>query len=183
MRTLDADPIVYLGVDDALDVVALGWATMIGAARPLEERISAVLDGDANKLASEVGRERSRRRLMRLRSIPGAGVRCVEMLADRIVLLVDDKSILDEEDLLPATVIAFGRGDPTVRRVGSRVFLSPGSPSRKGEGLLLLDDGQSVADGVASGIAVSLHDVDGAVTQREFIEVSRSAKLRVHGAV
>jgi hypothetical protein len=90
---------------------------------------------------------------------------------------VDDKKELDEEDLLPATFIVFGRGEPTIRRVGSRVFLCPGAIAKRTEGIVLLDEGEHTGSVIAS-----LHDVDGAVVQREVLDTTRGSKMKVQGA-
>ena len=47
---------------------------------------------------------------------------------------------LDEEDLLPASLLVYGRAEePTVRKVGSRWFVTPGRISQKG-GVGVLED-------------------------------------------
>lgn len=174
---LSADRVVYLGGDDALDCVVHGWAELLGALDPLEYRVDAVIDETPEALDDAIERERLRARLAAFRSLPGPSMRSIEMLHDRVVLLVDDKKELDEEDLLPSTFIVFGRGEPTIRRVGSRVFLCPGSPAKRKEGIVLLDEGDAPTTVVAS-----LHDIDGNVTQRELLETTRAAKLKVQGA-
>ncbi len=174
---LSADRVVYLAGDDALDCVVYGWAELLGALDPLEYRVDAVIDEAAEVLEDAVDRERLRTRLGAFRSLPGPSMRSIEMLHDRVVLLVDDKKELDEEDLLPATFIIFGRGDPTIRRVGSRVFLCPGSPAKRKEGIVLLDEGDA-----PTSVVASLHDIDGNVMQRELLETTRAAKLKVQGA-
>jgi len=182
LQRLAADKVIYLGGDGALDELVVLWARMIGAEDALVDRLAGddggILAGDAGAVQAEVDREHARRRMLSLRTLAGPGLRALELLNERVVVLVDDKSVLDEEDLLPATIIAFGKGDSVIRRVGSRVFVSPGHPAKGAEGLAMLDEGEG-----SVGITVTLHDVDGATTQREFVETSRSAKLKVHGAV
>jgi hypothetical protein len=175
---LEADRVVYLAADGALDAVAAAWAELIGAERPLDERVAHLLDGAAAAVSAEVERERARRRLERLHALPAAGSRTLELLYDRVVLLVDDKSVLDEEDLLPASIIVFGRGDPTVRRVGTRVFLAPGHVTKRDQGILLLEE----VVGGTPAIRATFCDVDGNERHRENIDAQRAARLRVHGA-
>ena len=172
---------VYLGVDGALDDVVEGWLEHLGAAAPLSLRLrmEPVVDGDATAIDEEIAREEARLRLQRLHALPAEQSRAIEMVHDRLLLMIDDKTLLDEEDLLPASIIVFGRGDPATRRVGSRVFLCPGMPTKRVEGMLLLDEGI----GTTSGLTVMHCDVDGNVVQREFIEATKSLKLRVQGAV
>jgi len=178
---LDADQVVYLGTDGALDYVVEEWASALGVGAPIDERLRAdpsLLDADPEQIAEEVERERARLRLGRLRSLAGPGLRALEILNDRVVLLVDDKAVLDEEDLLPATIIVFGKGEALVRRIGSRTFASPGYLNKPGEGVLVLDEGEG-----ANAITLTLHDVEGVEKQRDLVETSKAAKLRVHGAV
>ena len=175
---LEADRVVYLSTDGALDAVVVAWAQLLGAEAPLDERVAALLDAGADRLALEVKNERARRRLERLHALPRPGVRVIELLHDRIVLLVDDKSSLDEEDLLPASIIVFGRGEPTVRRVGTRVFLAPGHVKRRDQGILVLEE----VVGGTPAIRATLFDVEGGEKHRETIDAQRAARLRVHGA-
>jgi hypothetical protein len=175
---LEADRVVYLSTDGALDDVVRAWAQLLGAELPLDERLAALLDAGGPRLALEAEHERARRRLERLHALPRPGVRVIELMHDRIVLLVDDKSSLDEEDLLPASIIVFGRGEPTVRRVGTRVFLAPGHVKKRDQGVLVLDE----VVGGAPAIRATLFDVDGNEKHRETIDAQRAARLRVHGA-
>ena len=175
---LEADRVVYLSADGEIDAVATAWASLLGAEQPFEARVRELLDAGAGPLSLEVARERARRRLCRLHALPHPGVRVIELLHDRVVLLVDDKSNLEEEDLLPATIIVFGRGDPTVRRVGTRVFLAPGHVQRRDQGILLLEE----IVGAMPAIRATLHDVEGVERHRETIDAHRAARLKIHGA-
>jgi len=175
---LEADKVVYLGVDDAMDQVVAGWTTLLGASLPLTARAAALLDADATTLRAELEREHARRRLGRLRSLAGPKARAIELMQERLVLMVDDKAILDEEDLLPASVIVFGRGEPTLRRVGTRVFLCPGMPAKRTQGLLLLDEGDPL-----TGLVAVHYDIEGEQVSREVLDTSKSVKLRVQGAM
>lgn len=177
LSKLHADRVVYLGGDDALDAVIYAWADMIDAVDPLEWRVDALIDESPDRLDDAIARERARAKLRAFRSLPAAGVRSIELLHDRVVLLVDDKKELDEEDLLPATFIVFGKGEPTVRRVGSRVFLCPGAVAKRREGIVLLDEGDHTGSVIAT-----VHDVDGNVVMREVLDTARAAKLKVQGA-
>jgi len=79
-----------------------------------------------------------------------------DVMHERLVLMIDDKSRPRRRDLLPATVIAFGRGSATIRRVGSRIFVAPGMPARS-QRRLVLDRRR----GRAGVIGISLCDIDG----------------------
>ena len=175
---LEADRVVYLGIDDAMDQVVAGWAALLGASLPLATRAAALLDADATTIHAELEREHARRRLGRLSSLAGPKARAIELMQERLILLVDDKAILDEEDLIPASVIVFGRGEPTLRRVGSRVFICPGMPAKRTQGLLLLDEGDAL-----SGLIAVQCDLDGEQVSREVLDTGKSVKLRVQGAI
>lgn len=177
LLVLSADRTIYLGTDEALDAVAFAWAEAAGVLDPLEARVDELLEADAETIEAALEAERVRARLGSLHAVAGPNLRAIEILHDRMLLLVDDKKELDEEDLLPMSFIVFGRGEPVIRRVGSRVFFCPGSPARRTQGILLLDEGQ--AGGI---VEASLHDVDGAIVQRETLDTARSVKMKVQGA-
>ncbi len=178
---LSADRVVYLGSDGALDAVVAGWATLLGVRAPFADRLARVLSGDPERLdrdlEREIAREPLRRKLATIQALPAPGLRSLEIMTDRIVLLIEDKSGLDEEDLLPATAIVFGRGDAMIRKVGTRVFLCPGSCAKPAQGLLLLDDAA-----LSAGIAATLHGPDGTMNTRDIVETTRSVKMKVQGA-
>ncbi len=171
-----SDRVVYLASDPGFDDVLAGWVGLLHAEGSLRERAAAVLDADATRLASTVAAELARRELLNVHSLSGAS-RAVEILLDRVVLLAADKTDLDEEDLLPASVIAFGRGEALVRRVGSRVFVAPGPPSASaGVAVLAEEPG-------GSSLTLTLFTADGAEVQSTALDLARAAKLRVQGAI
>lgn len=175
-----ADRVVYLADDDAFDDVVAGWVELVGAEGSLAERAEVVLSargiGAADVATAVVAGELTRRRLLAVQCLRGPS-RTVEILLDRVVLLAADKADLDEEDLLPASVIAFGKGDTLVRRVGSRVFVAPGPPSAAGGVIVLAEE-----PGGAS-LSLELFSADGELRQSTSLDLARAAKLRVQGAV
>lgn len=175
-----ADRVVYLGDDEAFDDVVAGWVAAVGAEGTLAERARAALEAPPDAVvdvaAAVVAGELTRRRLLAVQALRGQS-RTVEILLDRVVLLAADKADLDEEDLLPASVIAFGKGDPLVRRVGSRVFLAPGPPGDAGGVMVLAEE-----PGGAS-LSLEAFSADGALQQATSLDLARAAKLRVQGAV
>lgn len=174
---LGADRVIYLGTDDAMDAVAFAWAEAAGVLDPLEVLVPELLQADSDAIDAALEGERVRARLSSLHAVAGPNLRAVEILHDRMLLLVDDKKELDEEDLLPMSFIVFGNGEPVIRRVGSRVFFCPGKPSRRTEGLLVLDEGQA-----AGAVLATIHDIDGGEVQRELLDTARSVKMKVQGA-
>jgi len=171
-----SDRVVYLASDLGFDDILAGWVTLLHAEGSLRDRAAAVLDADAVTLTQAVAAELARRELGNVHSLSGAS-RAVEILLDRVVLLAADKTDLDEEDLLPASVIAFGRGDALVRRVGSRVFVAPGPPSATA-GVAVLTEEPSGAS-----LGLTLFNADGEEVQSTSLDLARAAKLRVQGAI
>ena len=142
---LEANPIVYLGSEHTARRAVARWATerlgpLASEERFLAEAARAAASRDAERLGELLERESQIRRLGRLRLLPPR-TRAVEMLGDRIVLLVRDKADLEEEDIASAHVVVFGRsGAPEFRRFGPRVFYTPGPLSAGHVGLLETDE-------------------------------------------
>jgi hypothetical protein len=88
--------------------------------------------------------------------------------------MVYDKATLDEEDIVAASVLVFGKSDEEMmRKVGRRWFLSPGPLGSAG--VMLLDDN----DG---NIFVTRYSADLKPLSREHLSTSTGAKLRVSGS-
>jgi len=172
---LGTERVLYVGADDALDRVVAGWARQIVGLDPSEH---ALFDRAAHRCAAAtseeiaefVDAERARARLRVFASLPPAPKRTIELLDGRVICLLYDKALLDEEDILGASVLVFGKsGSPLVRRVGSRVFVAPG-PVGKGGGLAVLDD-------EGGGIRIEVMGTEGDTTLTE--HVAAVAKMRV----
>jgi hypothetical protein len=99
------------------------------------------------------------------------------MLQGILAVLIFDKAYLDEEDILPATLLVFGKGnEPLVHRVGQRTFLSPGPLTHPQGGMLLLAKENS-------GIYVSIFNSnDERVRHESVAALARGAKLTVQGS-
>jgi hypothetical protein len=174
IAVLRADRIVYLGADNAIDDVVAAWANRLGVRDPLPQRISAQLGGPLD-ISRELQKEYMREQLRRIRWLGGPNNRSIELMADRIVLLSDDKTGLSQDDLLPATLIVFGLGNALIRRVGPRLFACPGSPDSANEGVVLVEEDKSAR------LSVSLRDTSGRLVSQDAIEPALTAKLRVQG--
>ena len=85
-----------------------------------------------------------------------------------------------EEDKVPSTLktLVFGKSSEVmVKRIGSRVFVSPGPLGLAGGGLGVLDDG-------AGGLKIEVRDASGAVTAEEMVgggPLLPGVKMRVQG--
>jgi hypothetical protein len=170
------DRAVYLGVDGALDGVVQRIAVRLVGENPSEEGIwaraaRACLRASPGELDTYIGAERARAELRSFESLPDADTRAVEMLGGALLLMIHDKSDLNEEDLIPARVLLFGKSrSPIVKQVGQRWFLSPGSfPDA---GVLILEDGDD-------GIRLQLLDSKFEIARTEQLSTNRATKLKV----
>ncbi len=119
--------------------------------------------------------ERARFRLGVYVSLPSGQSRTIEILDGRVVLFVYDKAMLDEEDISAAQLLVFGRArEPLIKRVGARVFMTPGPIGCPTGGAALLDDG-------VGGIRVEILGPGGVVTAHEHVGGPRPGKMRVQG--
>ena len=175
-----AEKVIYLGDDGALERVVVSWAREIVGANPSGE---AVFKRAAERCAKAtpheidhfVEHERARLRLEVFVSLPSEHSRSIEILDGRVVIFVHDKAMLDEEDIVAAQLIVFGKArEPLIRRVGARLFLTPGPIGCPTGGAALLDDGQE-------GINIEILGPGGVVTARDHVGGPRPGKMRVQG--
>ncbi len=117
--------------------------------------------------------ERARLRLKALESLPATELRSVEMFGDRVAVLINDKALLDEEDIFSATFLVYGRSDsPLIKKIGPRWFLTPGPIGSEGGGALVLDDGNDE-------VVATLYDSEGREASTQVLTTERAAKLSV----
>ncbi|AUX21692.1 hypothetical protein SOCEGT47_021790 [Sorangium cellulosum] len=180
-RLLDeghAERVLYVAEDDALDRVVEGWAQRLVGADPTEgaafARALRCAAATPAEIDAFVASERARLRLRLLRSLP-PGQRTIEILDGRVALFVFDKAALDEEDVVAASLLVFGKSsEPLIQRVGARTFFSPGPIGLEG-GAALLDDGQG-------GVRIEVMNARGAVTAREIVgPAAVGPRMRVQG--
>ncbi|MDB4941531.1 MAG: hypothetical protein JWP97_1065 [Labilithrix sp.] len=171
---------IYLGNDGALDRAVAAWARKLVGDDPSDDaawrRAAAVASaGTPEQIDKFVQTERARLRLKSLETLPEDVARTIEMIGDRVAVLIHDKALLDEEDILAANLLFFGKSEaPVIRRIGARWFVTPGPIGCAGGGIAVVDD-----DG--DDVAVTIHDSSGKATQREVLTAQRQAKLRVQG--
>lgn len=173
---------IYLGNDGALDRAVAAWARKLVGDDPSDESAwrraaEVACNGNFDKIDKFVAVERARMRLKSLEALPETALRTIEMISDRVAVLVHDKALLDEEDILAANILCFGKSEgPLVKKIGTRWFVSPGPIGCAGGGVAALDDEQDE-------VVVTIYDAAGKATHREVLSVSRTAKLRVQGDV
>jgi len=167
---LEVDAVIYLGEDDALrDFVVAHESDGNG----LEQRVAEVAaTGSADDIEDVLRKLRGARYLGKLRVAPPAPRRAMEMLDDRIVLIVRNKSTIGEEDVINSNVVVYGDAPELMfKRFGPRCFFSPG-PLGMGH-IGLLDDRSE-----SGGVVLKAIDLSGEVSLSEPIQ-GRGAKVMV----
>jgi len=171
---------IYLGDDDALEETVGLWAESLVGSDPSDDgafRRAAVLavGGDPKAIDAFIAAERERLRLRKLESLPRGGARTIEMIGDRVAVVIHDKANLDEEDIFSASFLIYGKSDsPLIRKIGPRWFLSPGPVDAAGGGAIVLDDS-------VDPIAATLYDSDGLAIRTEVLVTGRGTKMSVQG--
>ncbi len=139
-----AERVVYLGTDGALDQLVRQWAEeLVGPhaddANLMTRATEACLGAGPDEIEAFLGRERKRAELRVYESLAGESTRSVELIGGKVAVLLYDKAELVEDDILPATLLVFGKGrNWLLKQVGRRWFVSPGSFPEAG--VLMIDD-------------------------------------------
>lgn len=170
--------VVYLGNDDALDRALSGWREAMGA--PADEgeffdtAARLAVDAPAKVLDELLSRDKRASRLRDIGVIPTPPARAVEMFEDRVVLMVFDKGVLDEDDVANSTAIVWGHApDPMLKPIGTRLFLTPG-PLNHAAGPHV-----AVLDVTAEGVHAKVLDRDGGVKLEHKLSLGRGARMGV----
>jgi hypothetical protein len=178
---LKVERAVYLGNDGALDEAVAALATRVVGSDPTDDAAwsraaKVALTGSYAEIDAFVRKERARQRLKVLEGLPrGGDARTMEMIGDRVAVLLYDKASLDEEDIFAASLLVYGKSpEPLVKKVGNRWFVTPGSIGSAGGGVGILDDG-------AEEIVASVYALDGSRTLVETVAVARAAKMKIQG--
>jgi len=153
---------IYLGLDDQLDRTTEAWGREICCSDEREHT------------GNFVEQTRRFRALRAFHCMPGEFTRSVEILGGHLAILIHDKAALNEEDILPARYLIYGKGSaPLIKQVGQRWFLCPGSLDSAG--VIVLDDTG------AAGIDLKLYDGQCALVRSERLSTLSAAKLTVSG--
>jgi hypothetical protein len=173
-----AEQVVYLGADDALDRLVLDWARRLVGLDPSDEGMwdraaARCLAATHEEIDRFVDAERRRERLKALKCLPVATSRTIELLEGRVAVLLYDKALLDEEDILPASLLIFGKSrEPLVRQVGSRTFVSPGELGPRSGVALFRDDD-------AGELSVSMYEPGGELLETRPLVAPRTGRFTV----
>jgi hypothetical protein len=174
------DRAIYLGQDDALQRAIDAWAQRLVGSDPTESGMwrraaELAIGGAPADIDAFVETERARLALRVFESIPGGEARTIEIVGDRVAVLVYEKALLDEEDIFAANLILYGKSDePVVRRIGARWFVTPGRLGSPGGGACVLDDG-------GDDVTLTIYDGSGRACHHEALTQQRSTKMRVQG--
>jgi hypothetical protein len=171
---------IYLGADEAIeDTVAL-WAESLVGPDPSDDGLwrrafPMAAGGTPEQLDAFLRAERARQRLKSLERLPPEELRTVEMLGDRVAVLIHDKAMLDEEDIFSANLLVYGKSDSAlVKPIGSRWFMTPGPVGGAGGGAIVLDD-------AGDELVATVYDAEGHPARTETLSIRRSTKLSVQG--
>jgi hypothetical protein len=171
---------IYLGNDGALDRAVAAWARKLVGDDPSDDgawrrAVGVALDGAPEQIDRFVSTERARQRLKALEALPEQVARTIEMVGDQVAVLIHDKALLDEEDILAANLLVFGKNDvPLVKKIGARWFVTPGPIGCPGGGLAVLDD-------EGPDVLVTIYDSTGRPGVKELLATTRGTKMRVQG--
>jgi hypothetical protein len=171
---------IYLGADEALEDTVELWAESLVGPDPSDEGVwsrafDVAVSGSAEQIDAFLRGERARLRLKSLERLPPEEMRTVEMFGNLVAVLIHDKALLDEEDILSATLLVYGRSDAAlVKKIGSRWFLTPGPVGTPGCGALVLDDS-------GDELVATVHDSEGRPSLTQSLVISRAAKMSVQG--
>ena len=171
---------IYLGNDGALDRAVAAWARKLIGDDPSDDAawrraVEIAAKGKPDQIDKFVGLERARLRLKALEALPEEVTRTIEMLGDRIAILIYDKANLDEEDILAANLLFYGKSEgPLVKKIGARWFVTPGPIGSEGGGIAVLDD-------EGEEITIAIHDSVGKPGQTETLTTTRATKMKVQG--
>lgn len=168
----EVDQLIYLGEDQALaDFVAAHESD--DGANGIEQQVARVAaTGSPSDIEQVLRRLRGTRYLEKLRVAPRPPTRAMEMLDDRIVLIVRNKSTIGEEDVVNSNVVVYGDAQELLfKRFGPRCFFCPGPLS--GGHVGLLDDRSE-----SGGVVLKALDVSGDEWWSEPIQ-GRGAKVMV----
>jgi hypothetical protein len=179
LTTVRVNRAVYLGIDASLDKAVAAWARKLVGDDPSDEAAwrraaDVAIAGTPAEIDRFVTVERARMRLKTLETLPNGG-RTIEMVGDRVAVLIHDKAALDEEDILAANLLVFGKSvEPLVKKIGTRWFVSPGHIGSPTGGVGVLDD-------EGAEIVCTIYDGTGTPTLREPLATARATKVRVQG--
>lgn len=177
-KELAADRVLYLGSDRMLDLVVGGWAEDLVGPRAddlaiMQRATKKCLDATPEQIDEFLRAERERSALRIFESLAGERTRSVELIGGRVAVMLYDKAHLEEEDILPATLLIFGKGrEPLIKLIGRRWFLSPGTFPR--HGIMVIDDSNEK-------LCAIVYDNKYNEVERKELSAPKTLRMRVAG--
>lgn len=167
------DQTLYLGLDELLQEVVEEWALSLGgSAHFLSRAVEVAVKGSHEEIDALLAQDEAIHRLSSIHRLPPPPARAIEMIEDRIVTVVYDKAVLDEEDIANSSLLVYGKSsEPLLKRFGTRYFFTPGPLCIEQLGIVEAEEG--------SHITLSMFDTSGAPLWREPLKGSPSHKLTV----
>jgi len=168
----EADTVVCLAEDDAFRRFVAAHKPDEGS-RAIEQQVAQIAaTGSPEEIEDVLRKLRGARYLGKLRVAPPAPRRAMEMLDDRIVIIVRNKTTIGEEDVINSNVVVYGDAKALMfKRFGPRCFFSPG-PLGLGH-IGLLDDQSETG-----GVVLKAIDLAGEIVWSEPIQ-GQGAKVMV----
>lgn len=166
----DAEQVVYLGDRRFAETTLERWLSELqldDPARFLDRALDVAVLGAVEPIEQFLADDVRGRRLRDVRGLPAPPARAVEFLDDRVILMVHDKAILDEDDIANSHLIVYGLSkESQFHRFGRRAFFTPGPLQRGRVGLLETgEDGVSLALFELSGTPVFREALHGGATK------------------
>ncbi|MEM7434154.1 MAG: hypothetical protein AAF436_03310 [Myxococcota bacterium] len=168
----EADAVIYFAADEAIrDFITAHQRDKTDLT--FEQQVAQVAaTGSPDEIHQVVRSLCGARYLEKLRVVPQSPASVIEMLDDRIVLLVRDKSSIGEEDVVNSNVVVYGDAKSlTFKRYGPRCFFSPGP--LEGGHVGILDD-----EAEGGGVTLRALGLDAEIAWTEPIQ-GRGAKMKV----
>lgn len=177
-KDLGVDRVLYLGSDRMLDMVVGHWAEELVGPRAsdltlMQRATDKCLDATPAEIDAFLAAERERSELRMFQSLAGERTRSVELIGGKVAVMLYDKAHLEEEDILPATLLIFGKSrEPLIKLIGRRWFLSPGSfPNH---GIMIVDDAEEK-------LRAFVYDSDCQQVQTQELVAPKALRMRVAG--
>ncbi len=171
----DMEQVVYLGDAAFLEAATARWVRELDVGSEdafLRRALDVAMSGTPDEVEALLARDTLTARLAQIRKLPPPPARAIELIDDRVVVFVHDKSVLDEDDIANAAVVVYGRSrEASLRRFGKRLFVTPGP--LEGRCVALIEDERD-------GAFVSLVDFSGKAVMREALSAG-STKMTVAG--
>jgi hypothetical protein len=171
-----AERIVYLGTDQKLEEIVLEWARALVGEEASEDGLLAratkrCLSASPYQIDQFIRKERELAHLRMYESLPNGRARSVDILGGKVAVLIHDKALLEEDDILPAALLIFGKNpEPLIKQIGRRWFLSPGLG-----GIMTVSD-------VDDELTATVFGADFSVLQSEVLSSDSALKMRVQGS-